>query len=231
VLMNLPILQRGSRDLLPLLDDLRETHGEARVGGLSLNRFLDELLPLQQEVYESAQRIQRIVDDLKDFVRVDGSRLRKPVDLNDIVEAAIRLTSNTIKRSTARFRFEPEPRLPLVLADFQQIEQVIVNLIQNACQALTDPQQAVTVRLAWMPEAGVCRVQVEDEGRGIPPEARPHVFDPFFTTRREAGGTGLGLSVSMRIIRDHDGRFDFDSIPGEGTVFIVELPVTTEKEP
>lgn len=225
VLMNVPILQRGFRDLLPLLDGVWGELGQVQVGGLPLDRFLAELPPLLQEIFDSARRIQRIVEDLKDFVRQDDSHLREAIDLNQVVEAAVRLTTNIIKRSTARFRFEPAPNLPKVSADFQQIEQVVVNLIQNACQALTDPQQAVTVSLAWLPETNVCRLQVADDGRGISPEARPHVFDPFFTTRRETGGTGLGLSVSMRIIRDHGGRFDFDSTPGQGSVFIVELPV------
>jgi polar amino acid transport system substrate-binding protein len=111
-----------------------------------------------------------------------------------------------------------------VRGDAQRLEQVIVNLLLNACQALPDPERAVVLatRLDGAGERVV--VEVRDEGVGIAPEHLPRLTEPFFTTRREAGGTGLGLSISAGIVKEHGGTLDFAAAPGGGTVVTLSLP-------
>ena len=109
------------------------------------------------------------------------------------------------------------------------MEQVIVNLLVNACQALPNRAAKLSLHSRWNPQARCVEIRVMDEGCGISPENLPYITDPFFTTRREAGGTGLGLSVSARIVREHGGKLEFHSEPGQGTTILLQLPASRSK--
>ena len=111
----------------------------------------------------------------------------------------------------------------------QRIEQVVVNLLLNACEALPDPERAVRVATEHDRDAGVVRIAVRDEGVGIPPEHLARLTDPFFTTKRDQGGTGLGLSVSAAIVKEHGGTLEFRSPPGAGTTVVLSLPTAAEE--
>jgi polar amino acid transport system substrate-binding protein len=107
----------------------------------------------------------------------------------------------------------------------QRLEQVFINLLQNACQALPDPECKITltVEAPTRPDQPI-RVLIRDEGIGIPPDHLPLLTMPFFTTQRARGGTGLGLSISLGILKEHGGDLAFESQPGVGTTVIVTLP-------
>ena len=182
-------------------------------------------------MFESACRIKRIVNDLKDFARQNPPAEIEPIDLNEAVKASIRLSSNAIKGATYHFSTELATNLPTLLGNLQRIEQVVINLILNACQALTDKNNSISIATYFDENRHACVIKVTDEGCGISKENLPHVTDPFFTTKRENGGTGLGLSVSIRIIRDYHGDIEFFSTPGKGTAVYVYLPVTKEVLP
>lgn len=115
--------------------------------------------------------------------------------------------------------------LPFVRGDIHQLEQVVVNLIQNACQSLPDRNKKITVETTYNKEKGEIIVSVTDEGIGIKQEYMGNLTDPFFTTKSEIGGTGLGLSICSSIIKEHDGRLEFYSKEGEGTRVCLFLPV------
>jgi polar amino acid transport system substrate-binding protein len=115
--------------------------------------------------------------------------------------------------------------LPPVTGWGQRIEQVAINLLQNACQALPDPEAAVRVSTGYDAQGEKVWICVADEGEGIPPEDLPHVTDPFFTTKREQGGTGLGLSISARIVADHGGELSLGPNESGGVDAWVHLPV------
>ncbi len=115
--------------------------------------------------------------------------------------------------------------MPPILGNAQRIEQVLINLILNACQALTSQDQGIFVSTRFDSVLQRVIVVVRDQGCGIAPEHLSHLTDPFFTTKRETGGTGLGLSVSATIVQQHGGTLDFYSIPGEGTTVTLALPV------
>jgi polar amino acid transport system substrate-binding protein len=107
----------------------------------------------------------------------------------------------------------------------QRLEQVVVNLIQNACQALRARDEAVHVSTSYDRKSQHVNITVSDKGMGIVEEDLLRIKDPFFTTKREAGGTGLGLSISSAIINEHSGRLEIDSLKGEGTTASIILPV------
>jgi len=230
ILLNLPVIRDAYQDIEPILEEHYRNQGDFPVGGLDYSRMRDELPAMLEETLGSARRIKRIVEDLRDFAREGRCEISERVNLNEVVGAAIRLLDNTIGKSTKAFRFEPEERLPITLGNRQRIEQVIINLILNACQALTSPEQAVSVTTRSDLQRNTLMVSVRDEGVGIDAEHLGRLTDPFFTTKRESGGTGLGLSVTAQIVRDHGGQLEFHSQPGRGTEVVLTLPLVDPSE-
>jgi signal transduction histidine kinase len=161
---------------------------------------------------------------LKDFARDHPSETREALDLNRVVDKAVGLTANLIKKSTRRFTLSCHPELPVMMGNAQRIEQVVINLVVNACQALPDLDHGLSVLTGLDARQKHLTLEVSDEGEGIDAATLKRITDPFFTTRRERGGTGLGLSICARIVRDHDGSLDFESTPGKGTTVRVALP-------
>jgi polar amino acid transport system substrate-binding protein len=180
-------------------------------------------------IHEGAQRIKRIVQSLRDFARRDTGDLDRPVDLNAVVESSIVLVRNLLDKSTSRFELSLASGLPPLRGNFQQLEQVLINLITNACQALPDRERGIHVQTGL--EEGYVRVEVRDEGVGIPEENLERILDPFFTTKQDTGGTGLGLSISYNIVKNHGGELAIRSRPGEGTTAVVRLPPAAAAPP
>jgi polar amino acid transport system substrate-binding protein len=122
--------------------------------------------------------------------------------------------------------------LPLLKGNSHRLEQVMINLIQNACQALADTRGKLSLSTSFDETASSVVVQVQDEGVGISPEVLPHITDPFFTTKSNIGGIGLGLSISSRIVKEHGGTLTFTSEPGKGTTAKIILPFSnTQSNP
>jgi PAS domain S-box-containing protein len=224
ILINGEILKKMSADATEILDVHYRRHGEFQLGGVDYAELREELPLLQDELLESARRIKRIVQDLKNFSRQERYDLSETLDLNEAAQTAERLVASVIRKSTSRFVVSWADHLPHSRGSLQRIEQVVVNLLMNACQALPDSARGVFVSTHYDPQSRMNVLEVRDEGIGIAPEHLPHVKEPFFSTRRETGGTGLGLSVSARIVKEHGGTLDFQSTPGQGTVATLRLP-------
>lgn len=225
ILLNMPILKDVCNDALATLE---QQQSQVELGGLSFNRVKSELPLMLDEMQDGARRIKRIVEDLKDFARQDDAALMEPLSLNQVVKAAVRLVDRSLRTATNRFEAEYTEPLPPVLGNSQRIEQVLVNLLLNACQALTDQNRGIFLRSFNDPDNNHIGVLVRDEGCGIAPEHLDRLTDPFFTTKRESGGTGLGLSVSAGIVKEHGGQLLFSSPPGQGTTVTLLLPIYTE---
>lgn len=221
ILLNMPILKAAFQDALDALDA-----GAARpaLAGLPYARMREEIPRMLDEMLAGGRRIKHIVSDLKDFARREDAPRMEPVDVNAVARAAARLLDNPLRRATTSFALDLAPDLPPVRGNAQRIEQVLVNLLLNACQAL--PCATRGIRLATRRGATGSSVVVEiaDEGVGIPAEHLPRLTEPFFTTKRDAGGTGLGLSVSAGIVEEHGGTLEFASTVGEGTTATLTLP-------
>ena len=229
ILLGLPILMKAQQMAQTSLDAQYHEHGDFMIGGLRYSAMRDEIPQLFSEMMEGAQRIKRIVEDLKDFARINDPNLTDSVDLNRVVEKSVRLVEHAIKKETDYFSVTYADNLPSVKGSEQRLEQVIVNLILNACQALTKRDQGISLTTSLDGTRGEVRLEVKDEGVGIAKEHLVHLTDPFFTTKRESGGTGLGLSISAGIVKEHGGELRFNSKPGKGTVVTLALPKPREE--
>lgn len=229
ILLNLPILKDVYLDSLETLEARYREQGDFLLGGLSYQLMREEVPHMLEDMGEGATRIKRIVEDLKNYARQDSVARKEPFDLNVVVQAAVRLMETSLRKSTERFCCSYGNDLPKVCGNAQRIEQVVVNLLINACQALPSPDHGIFIKTAADQEAGLVRLTIRDEGVGIPPEFMNRLTDPFFTTKRESGGTGLGLSISAGIVQEHGGSLSFDSPPGCGTTATLTLGIRKEE--
>lgn len=186
---------------------------------LDINFITSDLPPLIAESTEGAERVKRIVLDLKDFARPDDSGF-KEADLNGLVRSTVNIVRNEIKY-VAQLELHLS-ELPSIICNPQQINQVITNLLVNAAQAIVG-QGVITVCTRQEQEQVI--LSVSDTGHGIPEDIRKRIFDPFFTTKEVGKGTGLGLTISYDIIRKHGGSLSLESTPGVGTTFTIALPI------
>lgn len=229
ILLNADLVKKSCAAAAPILHEYFQLKGDFQMGALKYSKMSQELPHLFKEMVDGATRIKNIVHDLKDFARNDTAEINDNVDLNEITQAAIRLVGNTIKNSTHSFRAYYGKEMPLVRGNFQRIEQVIINLVVNACQALESKEAGIQISTYYDTETNQNYLLIRDEGSGIKPELLPYITDPFFTTKREEGGTGLGLSVTSRIVQDHGGSLDFLSPHGGGTTVTLALPIQQQE--
>ena len=187
-----------------------------------------EIPQMLDEMQQGAERIKGIVEDLKNFTRRGNAEFSEDVDLNQVADMAIRLVDNSLKKATNNFQVDLTEGLPEFRGNAQRIEQVVINLLLNACQALSDREQSIMLRTA-LTESGGLLLEVKDQGCGISSENLQKLTDPFFTTNRDIGGTGLGLSISEKIVLEHGGKLKFDSKLGLETRISMLLPVKGEK--
>jgi signal transduction histidine kinase len=188
--------------------------------------FLVEDIPiLIKESKDGIARVGQIVKDLKDFSRVDSSQEWQMANLQQGMDSTLNIVANEIKyKADVVKQYSPLPEVECLPS---QINQVIMNLIVNAAQAIGPERGTITLRNGV--EGDNVWIEVADNGSGIPPETLQKIFDPFFTTKPIGQGTGLGLSLSYGIVKKHNGEITVRSEVGVGTTFRVELPVRQMK--
>jgi PAS domain S-box-containing protein len=223
-LLNIPILTRSWENAKPILDEFFEENGDFVIAGIEYSDMRNQLPRICQEMEESAMRIKQIVVDLKDYARQETSGQMTPVDISEVVQSGVRLTANSIHKSTNKFVTNYAPASLMVLANRQRLTQVVINLIQNSCEALEQTDLSLIVSTRYNKEIDGVEISIRDEGAGIAPEDLKQVTDPFFTTKRSIGGTGLGLSVSAGIVKEHNGVMNFYSEIGKGTEVVIVFP-------
>jgi PAS domain S-box-containing protein len=191
--------------------------------------LIARLVDILTEARHGAQRVSAIVRELRSFSRADGETRRR-VDLGAVVQSAIKIAGHEI-RHRARLTTTIE-RVGPVWANEARLEQVVVNLLMNAAQAVPENRAETNEVRVVVREADGCRavLEVSDNGEGIPAEVLPRIFDPFFTTKPVGVGTGLGLSICHGIVVSLQGQISALSTPGDGATFRVVLP-TTEPAP
>ncbi|GAO01851.1 transporter substrate-binding domain-containing protein [Anaeromyxobacter sp. PSR-1] len=225
ILLDLQVLDDVLRDATPILDAHAREQGDYTLGSLRWSRLREALPGMVSDALGASRRVKRIVEDLKDFARQGPPELRDGVSIDEVVGATARLVEALVKKSTDRFEVQLAPGLPAIRGSPQRLEQVLVNLLVNACQALPDRSRGIRLRTYVDAAKGAVCVEVRDEGVGIEPEHLARLTDPFFTTKRDTGGTGLGLAVSAGIVKEHGGTLEFESAPGQGTTVRMLLPV------
>ena len=184
--------------------------------------FLEEDIPqLVNETREGLDRVKKIVQDLKDFSRVDKSDDWEDANLVKGLESTLNIVQNEIKyKATVVKDLVPLPDVPCLPT---QLNQVFMNLLVNAAQAIAH-KGTITLRSGF--DSEMVWVEVADDGCGMPADVQARIFEPFFTTKPVGKGTGLGLSVSYSIVQKHSGKIELRSAPGQGTSFRVMLPRT-----
>lgn len=226
IMLNAPLLRSAWTDVAPIVDEHAARNGDVRVAGLRWSEMRTEVPEIIAEIELGAERIRAIVAELREFARDQRAGELKTQPVNEIVRGSLRLLANHLRKATQKFTLDLGSDLPPVEANAQRLEQVIVNLVLNSCQALPQTSAAITVSTAFNVAEERVEIRVADEGKGIHADDLRKIRDPFFTTKRAEGGMGLGLAVSDRIVQEHNGVLTFESEPGRGTTAIVSLPVS-----
>lgn len=227
IMLNSPILHDTWKSIVPVLEEYVKTHGDFSVAGLPYSEMREFIPSLFNGIQEGAERIKNIVGGLKNYAR-DSSSMDEIVDINDVIYTSLTLLSNMIKKSTDHLLVNCKKDIAPVKGNFQRLEQVVINLIENACQALPDRSRKLSVTTDSNPDGKII-LRIEDGGNGISEKDMPKIMDPFFTTKRDSGGTGLGLSISAGILKDFKAEISFQSKPGEGTVVTILIPPYIDK--
>ena len=202
------------------------------LGGITLyTKLMLEDYDLEEEAREDlyrilkdAQRCRDTVKELLEFAR-QTRQFMKPQNINMAIERTLYLIKNQTLFHNITIQKKMAPFVPLVMADAQQLGHVFMNLIINAAQAM-DGKGTITIVTRESANKEAVVIEISDTGPGIPAENLEHIFEPFFTTKEEGKGTGLGLSVVYGIIENHGGTISARSIPGRGSSFTIELPIT-----
>jgi signal transduction histidine kinase len=203
----------GDPAVLKEIADLREQ--------VDLAFMQDDVLVLMAESREGIERVRKIVEDLKDFSRVDAHQDWQWADLHQGIDSTLNIVNNEVKYKADIVKEYGD--IPEVECLPSQINQVIMNIVVNGAQAITGPRGRITIRTGTREDH--VWIEIADNGCGIPQAIRSRIFDPFFTTKPIGTGTGLGLSLSYGIIQKHHGRIGVESEEGAGTTFRIELPI------
>jgi len=230
VIRNLPVVSEVWRELAPIIRRLMDESEGFSIRGWTADELVREFPELLADTYQAGMQIKKIVEDLKDYARDSSGKPAEDVDLSAVAAYASRLLAPVIARSTKRFYIDARPGLPRVRGNYQKLAQTVINVLENALQALPSPDSAVRLRTRADEERGLVMLECEDEGVGIEPSARDRIFEPFFTTKRDSGGTGLGLSVALGIVRDNGGTIEVESEPGRGTIIRILFPALSSEE-
>ncbi len=225
---NIKIIQQAFDDILPILDAYHSEHSEMKIARLKYDFFRQHILTLVNDMANGSERIKRIVKDLKGFARKDEGLLIDKVDINNVIAESTRLVHNQV-HNYAEIELELGNDIPIFDGNAQKIEQIIINLIINASQAMSDEKRGLITVTTYVDKSEIV-VKVEDNGKGMSEGTLNKIFDPFFTTKRAKGGTGLGLSIAYRIIEEHKGTISATSKLGEGTTFTIRFPIRKKSQ-
>lgn len=230
IMSNTQIIQQVWDDAVKILRDYHQGQGDFSLGGLSFSEVRDIIPRLFLDIIEGSNRIKEITRNLRDYSRPKDAQFREKVNINKVLNFAIGILVNEIKKYTDAFTFEPIDGIPCFRGNPPQMEQVFINLIQNALHSLPDKTRTVYVASSFDKKDNCITVTVADQGTGIDEKLLERITDPFFTTKQDQGGTGLGLYISYYIIKQHNATLDFDSQPGKGTTVTVKIPVEEKRE-
>ena len=230
ILFNLPLLERIWEDLIPMIEKQVGRNPQSKIGGLSYEFIQANLPQLISDMEMAAHRVAKIVSGLKDFSRKGNPAETAMISINQAVENALLLVGAASKKSKSKLTLALANDLPLIRANLQNLEQVVVNLIINAIQSIRHEEGRIHVKTALRPTDDTIIIEVSDNGGGVNPAVADKIFDPFVTDRQADGGTGLGLSVTYNLIKALGGAIDFTTVQGEGTTFTVVLPAEIRRK-
>jgi len=196
---------------------------------LTEKRFPPDQRTAAEMIYAEARRASRIVQNLLTFARQHKPE-RTPTGVNQVLDDTLELRGYELRVRGIEVTRDYDEQIPETMADAHQLQQVFLNLVTNAEQAMEkSPRESQRLIVRTRRTGAVIRIEVEDTGPGIPPNLLERIFNPFFTTKPTGSGTGLGLSISLGIVREHEGRIWAENAPQGGARFIVEVPIITRR--
>lgn len=229
VLRTVPMLKEIWSGIEPAVERLSLEEGGFSLGGFDYDDLRRDVPDMLNDLYMGAQDIKKIVEGLKDYARAPSeSASLAVVDANEAIRYAARLLKHTIAVSTDRFSMTLSENLPKVKADRLKLTQVLVNVLENALQAISSRSDGVSVVSEPIDDLELGRsvaIRIADEGAGMDPDVLASVCSPFFTTKRDRGGSGLGMSVALGLVQDMRGTIDIQSERGAGTAVTIRIPV------
>jgi signal transduction histidine kinase len=230
IMYNLPLVKQVWIDFQPLLKVARQADPNRKYGGFTYDFLMENLSQLIEDMELAANRVTKIVADLKNFSRQSNVIDKSPVSLNQAVKNALRLAQTTLRNSGVEVDLALEPDLPEFEGNLQSIEQIVLNILINAIQAIDHDHGRISIQSGHQIRDGRNFIRISDNGRGVSRQIADKIFLPFVTDKLASGGTGLGLSVSHSLVQAHDGEIEFDSRPGEGTTFQVYFPTLMQRK-
>ena len=230
IMYNIPLLKKVWLDFLPVLMEQKQNRPEQKFGGLAYDFLEDNLVQLVADMELAAHRVAKTVSDLKNFSRRSNVAEKAPMQVNKAVKNAMRLAKTTLNKSAVQVSLKLESDLPEIQGNLQSIEQVILNIIINAVQAIEHKQGEVEIRTGFQAKDGRVFINIKDNGKGISSTLKDKIFLPFVTDKQNEGGTGLGLSVTYSLVKAHQGEIVFDARARRGASFTVFLPTLLDRE-
>ncbi len=228
---NIPLLDQTWKTIEPIVLEYEQAHPEWSGSELSLDELCQDMRGIIYDIQAGADRINRIVKNLKDFARLEESGHARPLQVNDVIQKTMTIVGAQLRKHAVKIAMELAEDLPEIEGHFNKLEQVVANLLVNAANAIKGRDDGrILVSTRYVERLDAVIVAVEDNGNGITQDIMDRIFDPFFTTRRSDGGTGLGLSVSYGLIEEHKGTIGVLSKPGVGSRFTVFLPVDCNRK-
>jgi signal transduction histidine kinase/CheY-like chemotaxis protein len=230
IMYNLPLIQKIWFDFLPVLMDQKKNFPDQKFGGFTYEFIEDNLPQLVADMDLAANRVAKIVSDLKNFSKQSNVAEKSALQINTAIKNALRLAQTTLRKSGVQIELELGDDLPLMQGNLQSIEQIILNIIINAIQAIDHENGIIRIRSGFQKRNGRILVAISDNGCGISAAVADKLFLPFVTDKQKEGGTGLGLSVTYGLVQAHGGDIFFETRKGKGTTFTISMPTLRKHE-
>ena len=229
IMYNISLFQKIWHDCLPVLNQYGGKEPGRKYGGLTYDFLEENSDRLLSDMDMAANRVAKIVSDLKNFARQSNVVDKSSMQINTAVENAFRLAQTSLRKSGVELEVDLASDLPLLKGNLQNIEQIILNLVINAVQAIDHDQGVVRIATGFQHKDRRIFVSITDNGCGVAPDISDKLFDPFVTDKQAEGGTGLGLSVTYSLVSAHDGEIVFKSNKEKGTTFNVLFPTVVKE--
>ena len=224
ITFNIPILRDYIKEIIPIIDFYAKNHKEFELFGMSYPEFRRDVFRILDNIEHASSRTTETGSCLKEFVRVASAEKQRWVDVSSVIMKSVTLCRGQIRKTVKSFEVNIAKDLPPIFTDPGALEQVIVNLLINAAQAVDGGDSRVTLTAkhvnTWQYRMNI---EVSDNGCGMDGKTREKIFEPFFTTRVRENGSGLGLFVSKNLIEKLGGRIEVESKLGVGSIFRIVL--------
>lgn len=221
---NIPILRAYLKVLIPILDDYAKREQDFELFGMSYPDFREDVFKILDSIEHASNRIVETGSGLREFIKMASEEKRRSVDVGKVIKKSVDVCRGQIRRKVKSFEINIADDLPTIHTDPLALEQVLINLLINAAQAV-DSEDSLVVLSAKLGNKlrDYLIIEVSDNGCGMDEETREKIFDPFYTTKEDMKGSGLGLFVSKNLIEDLGGLIEVESKVGKGSTFRVTL--------